>query len=157
MKGPSIFLFSLVIVFSFGELTAQHQKEETRSSQEPEYYYLKQEVINGDTIAHVLLGEVRVLKPWKFKNKKEKRRYTRLVKNIKIALPYARLASKKLNQINQELASIKGEKNRKEYLKKAEKELFAEFEAPLRKDEYDAEEEDRMIEHIIGMIDNGAL
>jgi hypothetical protein len=171
-----------------------------------EVYLLESEIVKGDTIPHIVLREVKVVPDWKFRNKRERRTYNRLVKNIKIALPYARVAAHKLNSINAELALIEREKERKEFLKEAEKELFNEFEKPLRKltfsqgrmliklidretgdtsynlikeykggfsaffwqsvarlfgsnlkDEYDGEREDRMIEHIIIMIDNGML
>jgi len=169
-------------------------------------YMLETEVADGDTIPHVLLAEVKVVPEWKYKNKREKRVYNRLVRNIKVALPYARLAANKLHEIDAELARIEGEEQRKKYLKTAEKKLFNDFEQPLRKltfsqgrmliklidretgntsyslikefkggfsaffwqsvarlfgsnlkAEYDAEREDRMIEHIVILIDNGML
>jgi len=167
---------------------------------------LRGKVIEGDTLPHVYLKEVVIIPPWKFANQREYVRYTRLVHNVKVTLPYARIASAKLMEINQEMAKIKGDKERKKYLKEAEKKLFAEFEAPLRKltfsqgkllirlidretgntsfelirqykgkisaffwqgiarifganlkDEYDAERDDKMVEHIILLIDNGLI
>ena len=172
----------------------------------PRRGYLKSRIIDGDTIPHKLLNEVTVIKPWEFKNKREQVQYSRLVRNIKITLPYARVSSAKLKEINDNLAKIPTDKERKAYLKRAEDELFAEFEAPLRKlsfsqgkllirlidretgntgyelirhykgglsaffwqgiarifganlkDQYNAEEDDKMIEHIIRLIDIGAI
>lgn len=169
-------------------------------------HMLESRVINGDTIPHVVLAEVKVVPDWEYKNKRERRKYNRFVRNIKVALPYARVAAHKLERINARLARIENEKERKEYLKEAEKELFEEFEKPLRKltfsqgrmliklidretgntsydlikeykggfsaffwqsvarlfgsnlkDEYHGDREDRMIEHIIILIDNGML
>jgi len=96
------------------------------------FHVLKAAIIDGDTIPHVLLKEVTIIPQWNFKNNKERIAYTRLVHNVKITLPYARIASEKLYEINSQLAKIKDDKGRKNYLKKAEKDLFAEFEAPLR-------------------------
>lgn len=173
---------------------------------QPTRYYLKSEILDGDTLPHVLLNEVTVIKPWEFKNKREYQKYNRLVRNIKVTLPYARLAAEKLAVINEEMEGIEGNKKRRQYLRDAESQLFAEFEAPLRKltfsqgkllirlidretgdnsynlikeykggvpaffwqgiarifganlkDEYNAEEDDKMIEHIIRLIDAGAL
>ncbi|HHT99758.1 MAG TPA: DUF4294 domain-containing protein [Bacteroidales bacterium] len=90
-------------------------------------------VVDGDTIPQMLLNEVTVMEPWRFKNKREEAQYSRLVRNIKITLPYARMAAAKLQVINDNLAKLPTDKKRREYLKKAEKELFNEFEAPLRK------------------------
>ncbi len=169
---------------------------------------IKAVVVNGDTIPQMLLNEVTVYEPWRFKNKREEVQYSRLVRNIKIVLPYARVAAARLKVINDNLAKIPTDKKRREYLRKAEKELFDEFEAPLRKltfsqgklliklidretgdtsynlireykggvsalfwqgiarifganlkDEYVPSDrvEDRMIEHIIALIDIGAI
>ena len=167
---------------------------------------LKGRIINGDTLPHIVLQEVTIVPPWEFKNRREYLRYTRLVHNIKVALPYARIASAKLKDINSELGKIKGDKARRKYLREAEKQLFAEFEAPLRKltfsqgkiliklidretgdtsydlirlykgkvsaffwqslarifganlkDDYEPERDDKMIEYIIIMIDNGMI
>ena len=167
---------------------------------------LRGRIINGDTLPHIVLQEVTIVPPWKFKSKREYLRYTRLVHNIKVALPYARLASSQLRDINSELGKIKGDKARRKYLREAEKQLFAEFEAPLRKltfsqgkilinlidretgdtsfeliqlykgkvsaffwqgiarifganlkDDYEPERDDKMIEYIVIMIDNGMI
>ena len=98
-----------------------------------EVYMLGREVIKGDTLPHVLLPEVKIVPEWEFQSEREKRYYKRLVRNIKIALPYARLAARKLREINAELARIEDEEKREAYLKKAEKKLFNDFEQPLRK------------------------
>jgi len=167
---------------------------------------LRQRIVNGDTLPHINLEEVAVVPPYRFKSKRQVKRYSKLVRNVKVTLPYARMAAAKLQRINDELATIEGEKARKKFLKEAEKELFDEFEKPLSKltfsqgrmliklidretgdtsyalikeykggftaffwqsvarmfgsnlkSEYDEAGDDRMIEHIIILIDNGML
>lgn len=191
-------------LLAFSSLSGQNVRTEEMAGEE--VFLLESKVLNGDTIPHILLREVKVVPDWKFRSKRERKTYNRFVRNIKIALPYARVAANKLNSINAELAGIEGEKARKEFLKEAEKELFNQFEKPLRKltfsqgriliklidretgdtsydliktykggfsaffwqsvarmfgsnlkDEYDGEREDKMIEHIIILIDNGML
>ncbi len=125
-----IFLF----VFGFWAisfLSAQNVRTEEVAGEN--VYLLESSVIDGDTIPHVVLGEVKVVPDWKYRSKRERKIYNRMVRNIKIALPYARLAAHKLEVINSELAHIEGERKRKEFLKDAEKELFSQFEKPLRK------------------------
>ncbi|MCT4587998.1 MAG: DUF4294 domain-containing protein [Carboxylicivirga sp.] len=94
---------------------------------------LQHRIVNHDTIPHVNLQEVPVIPPYHFKNKRHKRRYGKLVRNVKKVLPFARSAGQKVNAINEHLANISSEKEKKAYLKQAEKELFDEFEKPLRK------------------------
>ncbi|TLX74956.1 DUF4294 domain-containing protein [Labilibacter sediminis] len=95
--------------------------------------YLDKKLIEGDTLPHVVLKEVQIIPPWTFKNKRQYRRYSKLVINVKKTLPYARLAQKRINEISVSLDTIKGEKNRKKFVKQKEKELFNEFEQPLKK------------------------
>ncbi len=167
---------------------------------------LKHRIVDTDTIPHINLQEVAVIPPYKFKNKRQKRRYSKLVRNIKVTLPYARKAGKKINEINDQLALIENEKDRKNFLKEKEEELFDEFETPLKKltfsqgklliklinretgdttyqlikeyrggvsaffwqgvarlfgsnlkSQFDADGEDKMIEHIIMLIDSGVM
>ncbi len=97
------------------------------------YHYLKSKVIEGDTLPHVYIEEVKICPPFKFKSPRQHKRYSRLVINVKKTLPYARLARYRLNLIANTLDTIRSEKDKKQYLKQAEKELFEEFEKPLRK------------------------
>lgn len=90
-------------------------------------------IVDGDTIPHVRLREIKIMPRRRFRSKRDAQRYSRLVRNIKTVLPYARIAGRKIAEIEDNLALMSDEKQKKEYLKKAEKELFQEFEKPLRR------------------------
>lgn len=60
--------------------------------------------------------------------RRDYRRYEKLIYNIKRVYPYAIIVRDKLDQVNVELQSVVGEKERKAYLKSVEKEVFAEYE-----------------------------
>lgn len=90
-------------------------------------------IVDGDTIPHVRLREIKIMPRRRFRSKRAAQRYSRLVRNIKTVLPYARIAGRKIAEIEDNLALMSNEKQKKEYLKKAEKELFQEFEKPLRR------------------------
>lgn len=94
---------------------------------------LQQRIVNNDTVPHIDLKEIAVVPPYRFKNKRQKRRYGKLARNVKTVLPYARSAGKKINAINARLATLTSKKEKKAYLKASEDELFDEFEKPLRK------------------------
>jgi len=120
----------IVLFLSFlGNLFAQEQKHNPITNGT----LVKTRIVDGDTIPHINIDEVTVVPPWKFENNRQRVRYSRLVINIKKTLPYARLARQRLNEIARVLDTIPSEKKRKIYIKKAEKELFAEFEEPLKK------------------------
>ncbi|PID95603.1 MAG: hypothetical protein CSA94_00770 [Bacteroidetes bacterium] len=90
---------------------------------------LEYEVINGDTTY------IQTLKPFvvfQFK-KRPDWRTRRLIRNIKKAYPYAKLASQKLYEYNVALKSIPNENDRKRLMKQAESELKAEFSDELKK------------------------
>lgn len=109
-------------------VTAQQPSDE---NQKP--HLVRGKVVGTDTIPYVHLKEISVYGKDKRKTKRDRAKYDRLVYNIKKTLPYARIAAQRLKDINEHLASLKSEKERKAYLKTAEKQLFAEFEAPLKK------------------------
>ena len=90
-------------------------------------------VIDGDTMVQARLHEFVVFPPLKFKNKRQTRYYGKLVRDVKKTLPYAKRASRLINSVNDSLSRITSERARKKYLKHVEKELFKEFEQPLRK------------------------
>ena len=90
-------------------------------------------VENGDTVYYVHLREIVVRAPRKFKNAAEERQFWRLVYNVKKTYPYAKLAGKKLHELNEHYLKLPTEKERKAYSKKVEEELTAEFEGELRK------------------------
>ena len=61
------------------------------------------------------------------------RQYRRMVYNLKKVYPYAQIAGRKLAEMDAHYSAITNDKARKIYTKQIEKELLAEFEAPLRK------------------------
>ena len=198
---PVYAIVIVMLLFSAGVLS-----QEVKTMSGTKKIFLETKVVHGDTLPHVTLHEVSVVPKWKFRNKREYRKYSRMVYNIKKTLPYARMAARKLHEIDDHMQTLKTDKERKKYLKQAEKKLFAEFEQPLRhltisqgfllvrlidretgdttynlikeyksgfaaffwqsvarlfgsnlKADYDPEGDEKMIEHIIILLDNGML
>lgn len=89
-------------------------------------------VFEGDTVPVYMLNEVAVFAQLIFKNNREQLKYTKLVRDIKKTLPYARLCRKHITDIETTLSSMTDESAKKQYVKEAEKRLFAEFEKPLK-------------------------
>ena len=78
------------------------------------------------------MREIIILPPKTFKSQAEKKRYKRLVYNIKKVYPYARLASAKMYEINAKLEQVEDETERKRLMKIYEKNLRDEFEDELK-------------------------
>jgi hypothetical protein len=87
----------------------------------------------GDTVYYSSIPELIIRTPRKFKNSAEERQFWKLVTHVKKVYPYAKLAGKKLQELNDRYLTLTSEKDRKMYSKKAEEELIAEFEGELRK------------------------
>ncbi|MCQ2203617.1 MAG: DUF4294 domain-containing protein [Bacteroidales bacterium] len=89
-------------------------------------------VIDGDTIPHIRLGEINCWGNLRFKSKRARERYTRLVHNVRKTLPYARIAAQRITEIEDSLSKLPTKKLKEQYIKESEKKLFAEFEKPLK-------------------------
>jgi len=92
------------------------------------------QVIDGDTIFYVNLRDVWIFpQSALYKNKKEEQFFWRTVRDVKRTLPYAKILSKELYIVNQNLSNLPNNKERKKYINKFEKEVFAKYEKDLRK------------------------
>ncbi len=163
-------------------------------------------IIDGDTVAYLSLPIVRVYASRHFKTNREQRKWNKLIRNVKIAYPYAQIAGRKMNEYEAMLLGISSEREKKKLMKIAEDDLKAQFEKDIRnltfsqgkiliklidrqtgttsyqiikdfrgtisalfwqsiariftanlKDEYDPLGDDKLIEEIILMIENGDL
>src|SRR3989304_1636727 len=81
-------------------------------------------IIDGDTIPHITLEEVYVIANLKPNNWWQKLKYKRLINNIKKVYPYAKLARKKFQEMNEYYLSLKTEKEKRQYMNGLEKELM---------------------------------
>ncbi|MGM0497935.1 MAG: DUF4294 domain-containing protein [Bacteroidota bacterium] len=97
------------------------------------YYVLEGAVNKGDTIGNVDIEEVVVFPDLEFDSKRERRKYRKLVKDLKKVYPYALKARNQLIEMEWEFRKLETEKERKEYVKKVEKELKADFKEDLKK------------------------
>jgi hypothetical protein len=90
-------------------------------------------VVGADTLSIVELPEVRVYERRDFEYLYLKRRYRKMIINIKKAYPYARIAGVRLKELDNHLVTIENEKERKAYIDQAEKEIMDEFEQDVKK------------------------
>lgn len=95
-------------------------------------HVLKASVVDGDTIATVQLREAHVLTRWTARDRREAQRYDRLTRNVVKVFPYARLTGQLLKEYEHDLSRIERENDQDLYIKLAEAELRAEFEAEVK-------------------------
>lgn len=83
-------------------------------------------VRDGDTIPYYHLKEVSVVESASFLTEKEIRKNQKLIRNVKKMLPYAKIGKQRLDLLEQQVAHLP-KNERKAAIKKAEKDLLADF------------------------------
>jgi len=95
--------------------------------------YVRAYVDGNDTIPIINLPELFVFPPLVFKNSKEEQQYTKLVHDVKRALPYAKLIYNTLIETYEYIETLPNDKARTAHLKRMEKELFNQYKHELKK------------------------
>lgn len=88
---------------------------------------------NGDTAFLSTIEEVNVFPDREFKNKRDMRRYRKLIYNVKRVYPYAKLAGEKFRVIDSTMATLKTERQQREYINGVEAEIKDRYEEELKK------------------------
>ncbi len=124
---PKFIVFILAFLFYIQSLQLNAQVDSVK------YNVLRMQIVDGDTFYVVNLKEVE--KTGKKKKKRtldDEKRFAKLVRDVKRALPYAKLVAFRMQLIEQKLATLSDEKEKKAYLKKAEAGLKKQFESQLK-------------------------
>lgn len=95
-------------------------------------YHFPAIVVDGDTIPVIYFDGVNVAGRKSSRNTAEAKQWERLVRNVKKAYPYAKLAGIKYDEYSFKIANVSGEKKKKEMMKQAEDEIEAQFGKELR-------------------------
>ncbi len=90
-------------------------------------------VTDGDTLIVMELAPVSVVAPREFDSRRAAWRHNRLVRNVKIAYPYAQLAGAMFREYTAKLQELETERERRAFTEQAEQELLDRFEDDLRK------------------------
>lgn len=123
----TIGLFLLLIPSS----NVMGQEEERKSGLNGQKVRAKVE--NGDTIILDYLMPVHITEYWSpRKKRKYRRKYLKLIRDVKKAYPYAKLAGQKLREYDEELRALKTNREKRKFLDKVEDELRDEYEGDLK-------------------------
>jgi len=123
----------LVLIFIADDISGQKDTLKHKTDSVPTRSYLIQNVErNGVTLPEVEIKEVTVVARPRVAKRNEYRKYEKLILNIKKVYPYALMVRRRLNQVNEEMKTLKDEKSRKAYMKEVEKDVFAEYEDDMR-------------------------
>jgi len=89
-------------------------------------------IIDGDTVPMVDLATTHVESRWTARDRRQAERYDRLTRNVLRVYPYARITGHLLREYEHDLAQMERGNDQELYLKLAEAELRAEFEAEVK-------------------------
>ena len=92
---------------------------------------MKAVIIGNDTILVSSIPELNIY-PLVFASRWEHWKYRRLIRNVKAAYPYAKLAGNKLKDLDLRLASMRNERQKKQFIDQTEDQLRSEFEDQLK-------------------------
>ena len=96
-------------------------------------YYHFREKVTGDTVMMLVFNPIIVFPPERFKNKKEEQFYWKTVRDVKKTLPYAKLICSTLLETYEYLETFPTKKEKEEYLKQFEKEIFRQYKPVMKK------------------------
>lgn len=116
----------LYIVLFFGVLLLSEAKAQR-------VIYYSAEFIQGDTIYNALLPETIVYPPLKFRNEKERLEYTKLVRDVKKTLPYARQVSTSIIETYEFMETLPNKKAKQKHLESSQKYIMAEYKPKMKK------------------------
>jgi len=90
-------------------------------------------ILEKDTLALIELPGVSIYEKKDFDYLYLKRRYRRLIRNVKKAYPYAKIAGVRLRELDNHLATLGDEKEIQAFIDQAEKEIMQQFEKEVKR------------------------
>ena len=95
------------------------------------YHFVEPET--GDTLAMLVFNPITIFPAERFKNKKEEEFYWKTVRDVKRTLPYAKLIGATLLETYEYLETYQTQKQKQEYPKQFEKEIFKQYKPEMKK------------------------
>ncbi|MCM1449192.1 MAG: DUF4294 domain-containing protein [Clostridiales bacterium] len=87
----------------------------------------------GDTVLMLVMNQITVFNPIKFKNKKEEEFYWRTVRDVKKALPWAKMICETLVETYEYIETFPTQKEREQYIKDMEGAVFDQYKPVLKR------------------------
>jgi hypothetical protein len=134
LKTPFIMKSLMLIIFSTALFQVSYAQNELLGEPGAPPINLERKyrstIFKGDTIAVVDLKTAVITGARVFKDADDEKKYRRLVRDVKKAYPYAKIAGQRIKEYN-ELIADKKNRERKKLMKEAESSLKAEFKKDL--------------------------
>lgn len=121
----------LMVLTAFGASAQIEELPSPRNKTYHGYYYFKTE--QGDTALMLVINNVTVLPPERFKSKEQEQFYWRMVRDVRKGLPYAKLISATIIETYEYISTLPTKQEREAHLKKMEKEVFNQYKPELKR------------------------
>ena len=121
----------LLIAFFFSFIAVHLQAQEQTTTING--YLVPACIYEGDTIASLRMPTLYCFKPLKFKNKRQRQQYTRLVRNVKKTLPVAKEVNRAIIETYEFLQTLPDEKSRQKHLQAVEKSVKEQYTPRMKK------------------------
>lgn len=131
-KKLTILLLISTLFFGVKSVAQDPADIAVAGSRSTSYALMEKVIENGETIYLEYLRELWVFPPMVFSSKNQEKFYWRTVRDVKKALPYARLATMEINKLNLELFAMSDDAARKKHVNDFQKRIFKQYEKPLR-------------------------
>ena len=110
------------------------RNEEFKDARNQTWYWAgKEYVYEGENIWTVLMPEMPVYPPLRFKNRKQQEKYNRLVYNVKKVLPLAQQANAMIQETYKVMEKLPDKKAKQEHIKQVEKEIMKTYKPEMKK------------------------
>lgn len=116
-------LFILLLVSAALRLSGQNQN----------YHIVQYRIIGNDTVPYVKISGVEIYDFKIFKNEKQARQNSRLIRNVKAVYPWAKLAGAKLQEYEKVYLDADSKKEQRRIMKQVEQEIQKEYGGELKK------------------------
>lgn len=128
----------LIAVFASGAKAQEMYADNSASNNEPSTLYLLPNVypaiiIDGDTVACIGLRDFIKYSPIRFSNNRQQVQYTKLIRDVKKTLPYAKEIAVIITETYEYMETLPDEKARQQHLNKMEKYLMQEYTPKMKK------------------------
>ena len=108
--------------------------EEFKSARRQTWYWAgKDYIYDGDTIWTILMPELPIYKPLRFKSRKQQLQYNRLVYNVKRVLPLAQEVNVLIKETYEVLEKLPDKKAKSEHIKQVEKDIMKTYKPEMKK------------------------
>ena len=131
MKFLTFILFFCLIFPALSQEEASELPNVQNKTYKGYYYFTSEE--DGDSTLMLVLNPITCFPEEKFKNKKQEEFYWRTVRDVKKALPYAKLIAATLIETYEYIETLPTKEEREDHLKAMEDALFKQYKPELKR------------------------